>query len=81
MTWPVSLDLWLDLQVRKVGALGEKRALVRQPRQQPVPGEGTATGEAGLSPRDKGRRSMAPQVWPHGFPTSRNFFLFLGESC
>lgn len=59
VTWPVSLDLWLDLQVRKVGALGEKRALVRQPRQQPVPGEGTATGEAGLSPRDKGRRSTA----------------------
>ena len=29
LIWPVSLDLWLELQVKKMGTLVEKRSFMR----------------------------------------------------
>lgn len=69
----------------KGGALEEKGASVRAAQAPACEGEATAMGDAGpeTSPPSPGQRQSkcGPKALPHGFPTSRNVFLFLGESC
>ena len=72
--------MWLHLQVKQGGAPEERRALVRaaQPRWSV---EGEALPRVKLAHRHLPfPLNKAERVLPHGFPTSKNLFLFLGES-